>query len=278
MWEEVIHVLPPTIDLLPTLGASIRFHTRTIPAGTFCRFPNYFSVLLTSCLAHRDACSKMHHLMLITDPRFSYKVQFSCFTLHSDEHSKLKSKRQVTFSNDYVSYLSGYVTMYAALVGPATFMWFFAALAYQFYCWRTLGAFSSMRSLVNVLSQLVQIQIGSFPSLAVTLHRLVAHLSPFFLLASIVTRLLPYLKLQTVREEGSVLSWTFTTDREEAFPAHLMIIVPFLSCIVVLGLSYAQAISLTCSTPILYAFLRLVKFEIADYRNHSGARSATFAQ
>jgi hypothetical protein len=59
MREEATHVLSPEPEL-PFLdaGAPIRFHTRSIPAAAV------------------DACNgRGHHLVVLTDPRFSYEVR-----------------------------------------------------------------------------------------------------------------------------------------------------------------------------------------------------------
>lgn len=193
MWEEATHVLPePGLVPLLAAGATIRFHTRAIPA------------------AATDECNgKGHHLVLLTDPRFSY---------------------QVSLENDYVSYVTVFLPMYVALLIPSAFAWYFAALAYQFYCWRV---------------------IGSFPPLVASLHRLAAHFGWLFVAVYALARLFPYFQLQSIKSGEDVLSWTLTTDPDAALPSHLFVIIPFLSCMVVLGLGYAQAIGLTLGTPAL---------------------------
>lgn len=45
----------------------------------------------------------------------------------------------MSLENDYVSYVTVFLPMYVALLIPSAFAWYFAALAYQFYCWRVIG-------------------------------------------------------------------------------------------------------------------------------------------
>jgi hypothetical protein len=52
---------------------------------------------------------------------------------------------QVAFENDYLGYVAGSLGMYVALLIPAAFVWYFAALSYQFYCWRIIGTISLER-------------------------------------------------------------------------------------------------------------------------------------
>ncbi|ELR23402.1 PGAP1 family protein [Acanthamoeba castellanii str. Neff] len=165
MWEEATHVLPePGLVPLLAAGATIRFHTRAIPA------------------AATDECNgKGHHLVLLTDPRFSY---------------------QVSLENDYVSYVTVFLPMYVALLIPSAFAWYFAALAYQFYCWRV---------------------IGSFPPLVASLHRLAAHFGWLFVAVYALARLFPYFQLQSIKSGEDVLSWTLTTDPDAALPSHLFV-------------------------------------------------------
>lgn len=91
-----------------------------------------------------------------------------------------------------------------------------------------------------------------FPSLVTSLHRLAIHFGPLFVVAYVVTRLLPYLRLQSVQFEEA-FSWTLSADPEAALPPHMFLMLPFLSCIVVLCLGYAQALGLACLTPLMYA-------------------------
>jgi hypothetical protein len=83
----------PEPGLVPLLaaGATIRFHTRAIPAGTpknseetniRSSLTKFLAFLNTS--AATDECNgKGHHLVLLTDPRFSYQVRRSGHASHS---------------------------------------------------------------------------------------------------------------------------------------------------------------------------------------------------
>lgn len=58
---------------------------------------------------------------------------------------------QVSLENDYVGYVTVFLPMYVALLIPSAFAWYFAALAYQFYCWRVIGTSSPLPKLCAIV-------------------------------------------------------------------------------------------------------------------------------
>jgi hypothetical protein len=104
-----------------------------------------FLAFLNTAAATDECNGKGHHLVLLTDPRFSYQVpltayQGTCFTFHEDKgDQRARARVQVSLENDYVGYVTVFLPMYVALLIPSAFAWYFAALAYQFYCWRVIG-------------------------------------------------------------------------------------------------------------------------------------------
>ncbi len=135
MWEEATHVLPePGLVPLVAAGATIRFHTRAIPAGT--PLKNSTDTIMRSSLtqflaflntaAVTDECNgKGHHLVLLTDPRFSYQVpltayQGTCFAFHEGKGDQ-RAGVQVSLENDYVGYVTVGFLVVQTILGLCTY-------------------------------------------------------------------------------------------------------------------------------------------------------------